>query len=38
LLDAPWLTPVIYMGLLLALFFAPSHVADFFGASNQGRT
>ena len=35
LLDAPWLTPVIYMGLLLALFFAPSHVADFFGASNQ---
>jgi len=36
LLDAPWLTPVIYMGLLLALFFAPSHVADFFGASNQG--
>jgi len=36
LLDAPWLTPVIYMGILLALFFAPSYVADFFSASNQG--
>jgi hypothetical protein len=35
LLDAPWLTPVIYMGILLALFFAPSHVADFFRTSNQ---
>lgn len=36
LLDAPWLTPVLYMGILLALFFAPSHVATFFSASNQG--
>jgi len=36
LLDAPWLTPVIYMGILLALFFVPSHVADFFSASTQG--
>jgi Transglycosylase SLT domain len=36
LLDAPWLAPVIYIGILLALFFAPSHVANFLSASNEG--